>query len=158
MQAKAYQTGAKAVCNTSPATVADGDQPVIAWVGDLSSQMTGANLKVEAGAKEWRSKAPRLHFLFTAGSCVTSVKVRVDCTMRDVQMIYSVSIPEPERKVALLGSGYEDLSGVGGGRGYVAEENAETSRQDGPGVYRERQAMPRVSIALRASEWRRVIM
>ena len=35
----------------------------------------------------------------------TSVKVRVDYSARDVQMIYSVSIPDPERIVVLIGSG-----------------------------------------------------
>jgi len=54
----------------------------------------------------------------------TSVKVRVDYAARDVQMIYSVSIPDPERKVVLIGSNYEHFFGMGGGWDYVTEENA----------------------------------
>lgn len=57
----------------------------------------------------------------------TSMKVRVDYAARDVQMIYSVSIPDPERKVALIGSGYERFFGMGGGWDYITEENAEAS-------------------------------
>ena len=45
----------------------------------------------------------------------TSVKVRVDYAARDVPMIYSVSIPDPERKVVLTGSSYEHFFGMGGG-------------------------------------------
>jgi len=41
-----------------------------------------------------------------------SVKVRVDYAARDVQMIYSISIPDSERKVALIGSGYEHFFGM----------------------------------------------
>jgi len=39
-------------------------------------------------------------------------------------MIYSVSIPDPERKVMLIGSGYEHFFGMGGGWDYITEENA----------------------------------
>ena len=56
-----------------------------------------------------------------------SVKVRVDYAARDVQMIYSVSIPDPERKVVLIGSGCEHFFGMGGGWDYITEENAEAS-------------------------------
>jgi len=55
------------------------------------------------------------------------MKVRVDYAARDVQMIYSVSIPDPERKVVLIGSGYEHFFGIGGGWDYITEENAEAS-------------------------------
>jgi hypothetical protein len=57
----------------------------------------------------------------------TPVKVRVDYAARDVQMIYAVSIPDPERKVVLIGTGYEHFFGMGGGWDYITEENAETS-------------------------------
>ena len=57
----------------------------------------------------------------------TSVKVRIDYAARDVQMIYSVSIPDPARKVVLIGSGYEHFFGMGGGWDYITEENAEAS-------------------------------
>jgi hypothetical protein len=55
------------------------------------------------------------------------VKVRVDYAARDVQMIYSVSIPDPEGKVVLIGSGYEHFFGMGGGWDYITEENAQGS-------------------------------
>lgn len=57
----------------------------------------------------------------------TSVKVRVDYAPRDVQMIYSVSIPDPDRKLVLIGSSYEHFFGMGGGWDYITEENAEAS-------------------------------
>ena len=57
----------------------------------------------------------------------TSVNVRVDYAARDVQMIYSVTIPDPERKVVLIGSGYEHFFGMGGGWDYITDENAEAS-------------------------------
>jgi hypothetical protein len=57
----------------------------------------------------------------------TAVKVRVDYAARDVQMMYSVSIRDPERKVVLVGSGYEHFFGMGGGWDYITEENAEAS-------------------------------
>lgn len=43
------------------------------------------------------------------------VKARVDYAARDVQMIYSVSIPDPERKVVLIGSSFGQFFGMGGG-------------------------------------------
>jgi hypothetical protein len=57
----------------------------------------------------------------------TPVKVRVDYAARDVQMIYAVSIPDPERKVVVIGTGYEHFFGMGGGWDYITEENAEAS-------------------------------
>src|SRR5262245_16493637 len=57
----------------------------------------------------------------------TPVKVRVDYAARDVQMIYAVSIPDPERKVIVIGKGYEHFFGMGGGWDYITEENAEAS-------------------------------
>jgi hypothetical protein len=57
----------------------------------------------------------------------TLLKVRVDYAARDVQMIYSVSIPDPERKVVLTGSGYEHFFGFGGHWDYITEENADAS-------------------------------
>jgi hypothetical protein len=57
----------------------------------------------------------------------TSLKVRVDYAARDVQMIYSVSIPDPERNVVLIGSGYEHFFGFGGRWDYITEENAHRS-------------------------------
>ena len=57
----------------------------------------------------------------------TSVKVRVDYAARDVQMIYSISIPDPKRKVVLIGSSYEHFFGMGGGWDYITEVNAKTS-------------------------------
>ena len=58
----------------------------------------------------------------------TSVTVRIDYAGRDVQMIYSVSIPDPERKVVVIGRTYESLFGISGsGWDYITEENAEMS-------------------------------
>jgi len=57
----------------------------------------------------------------------TLVKVRVDYAARDVQMIYAVSIPDPERKVVVVATGYEHFFGMGGGWDYITEENAEAS-------------------------------
>jgi len=57
----------------------------------------------------------------------TPVKVRVDYAARDVQMIYAVSIPDPERKVVVVGTGYEHFFGMSGGWNYITEENAEAS-------------------------------
>jgi hypothetical protein len=57
----------------------------------------------------------------------TPVKVRVDYAARDVQMIYAVSIPDPERNVVVIGTGYEHFFGMGGGWNYITEENAEAS-------------------------------
>jgi hypothetical protein len=57
----------------------------------------------------------------------TPVTVRVDYAARDVQMIYAVSIPDPERKIVVIGTGYEHLFGMGGGWDYITEENAEAS-------------------------------
>jgi len=57
----------------------------------------------------------------------TPVKVRVTYTNRTVQMIYAVSIPDPERKVVLVGTAYENFFGMGAGWDYISEENAEAS-------------------------------
>ncbi|HJZ75421.1 MAG TPA: hypothetical protein VKE51_26990 [Vicinamibacterales bacterium] len=57
----------------------------------------------------------------------TPVTVRVDYAARDVQVIYAASIPDPERKVVVIGTGYEHLFGMGGGWDYITEENAEAS-------------------------------
>jgi len=57
----------------------------------------------------------------------TPVTVRVDYAARDVQMIYAVSIPDPERKVVVIGTGYEHFFGMVGGWDYITEENAEAS-------------------------------
>jgi hypothetical protein len=42
-------------------------------------------------------------------------------------MIYAPSIPDPERKVVVIGTGYEHCFGMGGGWDYITEENAEAS-------------------------------
>jgi hypothetical protein len=57
----------------------------------------------------------------------TPLNVRIDYAARDTQMIYAVSIPDPERKVAVIGTTYEHWFGMGGGWDYLTEENAETS-------------------------------
>jgi hypothetical protein len=57
----------------------------------------------------------------------TPLTVRVDYAARDVQMIYAVSIPDPERKVVVIGTGYERVFGIGGAWDYLTEENAEVS-------------------------------
>src|SRR5579883_2376459 len=77
------------------------------------------------GAKE--EKIPGGTLKYDGALDGTPVKVRVDYAARDVQMIYSVSIPDPERKVVLIGSGYEHFFGMGGGWDYLTEENAEAS-------------------------------
>ena len=77
------------------------------------------------GAKE--EKMPGGTMKYDGALDGTSVKVRVDYAARDVQMIYSVSIPDPERKVVVIGSGYEHFFGMGGGWDYITEENAQAS-------------------------------
>jgi len=57
----------------------------------------------------------------------TPIKVRVDYAARDVQMVYAASIPDPERRVVVVGTGYEHFFGIGGGWDYLTEENAEAS-------------------------------
>jgi len=57
----------------------------------------------------------------------TPVRMRVDYAARDVQMIYAVAIPDPERKVEVIGTGYEHFFGISGGWDYLTEENAEVS-------------------------------
>jgi len=57
----------------------------------------------------------------------TPLKVRVDYAARDVQMIYSVSIPDPDRKVVVIGTAYERFFGIDGRWDYITEENAEAS-------------------------------
>jgi hypothetical protein len=57
----------------------------------------------------------------------TPVKVRVDYAARDVQMVYAASIPDPDRKVVVVGTGYEHFFGIGGGWDYLTEENADAS-------------------------------
>ena len=77
------------------------------------------------GAKE--EKMPGGTMKYEGALDGTQVKVRVDYAARDVQMIYAVSIPDPERKVVVIGTDYEHIFGMGGGWDYVTEENAETS-------------------------------
>lgn len=74
------------------------------------------------GAKE--EKMPGGTMKYEGALDGTPVKVRVDYAARDVQMIYSVSIPDPERKVVVVGSGYEHFFGMGRGWDYITEENA----------------------------------
>jgi len=57
----------------------------------------------------------------------TPLHVRVDYAARDVQMIYAMSIPDPQRKVVVIGTAYEYFFGMGGGWDYITEENAEAS-------------------------------
>jgi hypothetical protein len=58
----------------------------------------------------------------------TLVKVRIDYAARDVQMIYSVSIPDTERKVVVIGTTYKNFFGMGEcGWDYTTEENADAS-------------------------------
>ena len=77
------------------------------------------------GAKE--EKMPGGTMKYEGALDGTPVKVRVDYAARDVQLIYAVSIPDPERKVAVIGTGYEHLFGIGGGWDYITEENAAVS-------------------------------
>jgi len=77
------------------------------------------------GAKE--EKMPGGTMKYDGALAGTPVKVRVDYAARDVQMIYAVSIPDPERKVVVIGTGYEHFFGIGGGWDYITEENAEAS-------------------------------
>jgi hypothetical protein len=57
----------------------------------------------------------------------TPLTVRVDYAARDIQMTYSVSIPDRERKVVVIGTGYERFFGIDGRWDYLTEENAEIS-------------------------------
>jgi hypothetical protein len=77
------------------------------------------------GAKE--EKMPGGTMKYEGALDGTPVKVRVDYAARDVQLIYAVSIPDPERKVVVIGTGYEHLFGIGGGWDYITEENAAVS-------------------------------
>ena len=77
------------------------------------------------GAKE--EKMPGGTMKYDGALDGISVKVRVDYAARDVQMIYAASIADPEGKVAVIGTGYEHLFGLGGGWDYVTEENAGVS-------------------------------
>ena len=77
------------------------------------------------GAKE--EKMPGGTMKYDGALHGTPLKVRVDYAARDVQMIYAVSIPDPERKVVVIGTGYEHFFGMGGGWDYITEENAEAS-------------------------------
>jgi hypothetical protein len=77
------------------------------------------------GAKE--EKMPGGTMKYDGALDATPVKVRVDYAARDIQMIYAVSIPDPERKVVVIGTGYEHFFGMGGGWDYITEENAEAS-------------------------------
>ena len=77
------------------------------------------------GAKE--EKVPGGTMKYDGTLDRTPVKVRVDYAARDVQLIYAVSIPDPERKVVVVGTGYEHLFGMGGGWNYLTDENAEAS-------------------------------
>jgi hypothetical protein len=63
-----------------------------------------------------------------SGSCAgTCIKVRIDYAARDVQMIYAVSIPDPQRKVVVVGFSYEALFGMTSRWDYITDENAEAS-------------------------------
>jgi hypothetical protein len=77
------------------------------------------------GAKE--EKMPGGTMKYDGAFDGTPVKVRVDYAARDVQMIFAVSIPDPERKIVVIGTGYEYFFGLGGGWDYITEENAEAS-------------------------------
>ena len=77
------------------------------------------------GAKE--EKMPGGTMKYDGALDGTPVKVRVDYAARDVQMIYAVSMSDPERKVAVIGTGYEHFFGMGGGWDYLTEQNAEAS-------------------------------
>ena len=77
------------------------------------------------GAKE--EKMPAGTMKYDGALDGTPIKVRVDYAARDVQMIYAASIPDPERKVTVIGTGYEHCFGIGGGWDYVTEENAGVS-------------------------------
>lgn len=77
------------------------------------------------GAKE--EKMPGGTMKYQGALDGTPVTVRVDYAARDVQMIYSVSIPDPERQVVVVAATYEDFFGIGGGWDYLTEENAEAS-------------------------------
>src|SRR5262245_32738569 len=86
------------------------------------------------GAKE--EKVPGGTLKYDGALDGTPVTVRVDYAARDVQMIYAVSIPDPERKVVVIGTGYEHFFGIGGGWDYLTEENAEVSIGLLPGLLR----------------------
>jgi len=77
------------------------------------------------GAKE--EKMPGGTMKYDGALDGTPITVRVDYAARDVQMIYSASIPDPERKVAVIGTGYEHCFGIAGGWDYMTEENAGVS-------------------------------
>ena len=78
------------------------------------------------GAKE--EKMPGGTMKYDGALDETPVKVRVDYAGRDVQMIYSVSIPDTERKVVVIGTTFENFFGMGGtGWDYITEENADAS-------------------------------
>lgn len=57
----------------------------------------------------------------------TPLKVRIDYAARDVQFIYAVSIPDPQRRVVVVGVSYEGLFGLTNRWDYITEGNAEGS-------------------------------
>jgi len=72
-------------------------------------------------------KMPGGTMKYDGGLDGTPVKVRVDYAARETQMTYAVSIPDPERKVVVIGTSYEHFFGMGGGWDYITEQNAEAS-------------------------------
>ena len=79
-----------------------------------------------SGAKEEKGLGGELKYDGALNG--TSLKVRINFPGRDVQMIYTVSIPDPDRQVVVIGTTYEHFFGiVGTGWDYVTEENAEAS-------------------------------
>ena len=77
------------------------------------------------GAKE--EKMPGGTMKYDGALDGTSVNVRVDYAARDEQMVYAVSIPDPDRKVIVVGTAYERFFGISGGWDYITEENAAAS-------------------------------
>ena len=82
-------------------------------------------LQVLLGARE--EKDPGGTMKYDGALDGTLVKVRVDYAARDNQMIYAVSVPDPARRVSVIGTSYEHWFGMGGGWDYITEENADAS-------------------------------
>ena len=78
------------------------------------------------GAKE--EKTPGGTMSYSGALDSTPVKVGVDYAGRDMQMIYAVSIPDPDRQVIVVGRAYESFFGIiANGWNYITEENAGAS-------------------------------
>jgi hypothetical protein len=83
-----------------PATLADGDHAVVARVGGSSSQSTGANLKVAAGAKLPSTQARLVERVFGhAAAARAFVPAQLRSSTRLEQVMWLGGLVDPEQYV-----------------------------------------------------------